>query len=88
LRECLLLQLERAGRTESLEYRIVRDFMDALASGASGNCPRHRLLHRRSAGGHGPHRAFGTASGRAYLPDANHTYCPKFLCKSPATIML
>lgn len=30
LRECLLLQLERAGRVETLEYRIVRDFMDAL----------------------------------------------------------
>jgi RNA polymerase sigma-54 factor len=30
LRECLLLQLERAGLQESLEYRIVRDYMDAL----------------------------------------------------------
>ncbi|HUC84095.1 MAG TPA: hypothetical protein VL970_02800, partial [Candidatus Acidoferrales bacterium] len=30
LRECLLLQLERAGQQESLEYRIVRDYMDAL----------------------------------------------------------
>ena len=30
LRECLLLQLERAGKQESLEYRIVRDFMEAL----------------------------------------------------------
>jgi RNA polymerase sigma-54 factor len=30
LRECLMLQLERAGKTDSLEYRIVRDFMDAL----------------------------------------------------------
>jgi RNA polymerase sigma-54 factor len=30
LRECLLLQLERAGRQESLEYRIVRDFMNEL----------------------------------------------------------
>jgi RNA polymerase sigma-54 factor len=30
LRECLLLQLERAGRVETLEFRIVRDFMDAL----------------------------------------------------------
>jgi RNA polymerase sigma-54 factor len=30
LRECLLLQLERAGRQESLEYRIVRDFMSEL----------------------------------------------------------
>ena len=30
LRECLLLQLERKGQQESLEYRIVRDFMEAL----------------------------------------------------------
>jgi RNA polymerase sigma-54 factor len=30
LRECLMLQLERAGKTDSLEYRIVRDYMDAL----------------------------------------------------------
>lgn len=30
LRECLMLQLERAGQQDSLEYRIVKDFMDAL----------------------------------------------------------
>ena len=30
LRECLLLQLERAGKQDSLECRIVSDFMDAL----------------------------------------------------------
>jgi RNA polymerase sigma-54 factor len=30
LRECLMLQLERAGQKETLEYRIVSDFMDAL----------------------------------------------------------
>src|SRR6185436_1495061 len=30
LRECLLLQLERAGQQSSLEYRIVNEFMDAL----------------------------------------------------------
>ena len=30
LRECLLLQLQRTGQQESLEYRIVHDFMDAL----------------------------------------------------------
>jgi RNA polymerase sigma-54 factor len=30
LRECLMLQLERADMQETLEYRIVRDFMDAL----------------------------------------------------------
>jgi RNA polymerase sigma-54 factor len=30
LRECLLLQLERSGKKESLEYRIVHDHMEAL----------------------------------------------------------
>ncbi len=30
LRECLMLQLERAGQQESLEYRIIRDYMEAL----------------------------------------------------------
>jgi RNA polymerase sigma-54 factor len=30
LRECLLLQLQRANNQNSLEYRIVHDFMDAL----------------------------------------------------------
>jgi RNA polymerase sigma-54 factor len=30
LRECLLLQLERIGQQNSLEYRIVNEFMDAL----------------------------------------------------------
>jgi RNA polymerase sigma-54 factor len=30
LRECLLLQLERAGKDSTLEYRIIRDHMEAL----------------------------------------------------------
>jgi RNA polymerase sigma-54 factor len=30
LRECLLLQLERAGDQESVEYKIIHDYMDAL----------------------------------------------------------
>ena len=30
LRECLMLQMERAGSEKTVEYRIVRDFMDAL----------------------------------------------------------
>jgi RNA polymerase sigma-54 factor len=30
LRECLIIQLERAGEQDSLEYRIIRDFMEAL----------------------------------------------------------
>ena len=30
LRECLMIQLERSSQTETLEYRIIRDYMDAL----------------------------------------------------------
>jgi RNA polymerase sigma-54 factor len=30
LRECLMLQLERSGQTDTLEYRIIRDHMEAL----------------------------------------------------------
>jgi RNA polymerase sigma-54 factor len=30
LRECLLIQLERSGQTDTLEYRIIRDHMEAL----------------------------------------------------------
>lgn len=30
LRECLMLQLERAGRTTALEYKILDEYMDAL----------------------------------------------------------
>ena len=30
LRECLMLQLERIGQKESLEYRIIQDYMEAL----------------------------------------------------------
>ena len=30
LQECLLLQLQRSGREETLEYRIIHDYMDAL----------------------------------------------------------
>ena len=30
LRECLMLQLERSGQQQTLEYRIVSDFMEAL----------------------------------------------------------
>ncbi len=30
LRECLMLQLERRGQQETMEYRIIRDYMEAL----------------------------------------------------------
>ncbi len=41
LRECLMLQLERAGRQESPEYRIVRDHMEALGKRRFPEIARH-----------------------------------------------
>ncbi|HTI69080.1 MAG TPA: RNA polymerase factor sigma-54 [Candidatus Limnocylindria bacterium] len=41
LRECLMLQLERAGRTESIEYKMLRDHMDALGKRRFPEIARH-----------------------------------------------
>ncbi len=41
LRECLMLQLERAGRQESPEYRIVREHMEALGKRRFPEIARH-----------------------------------------------
>jgi RNA polymerase sigma-54 factor len=41
LRECLMLQLERAGRQESSEYRILRDHMEALGKRRFPEIARH-----------------------------------------------
>jgi len=41
LRECLLLQMQRAGMTDTLEYRIVRDHMDALSRRRVPELARH-----------------------------------------------
>lgn len=41
LRECLMLQLERADRQESLEYRILRDHFEALGKRRFPEIARH-----------------------------------------------
>jgi RNA polymerase sigma-54 factor len=41
LRECLLLQLERMGKTNLLEYRIIRDHMEALGKHRYPEIARH-----------------------------------------------
>lgn len=74
LRECLMLQLERAERRECLEYTIIRDYFDALG--------RRRLPEMAKALG----RTLGEIQqslvriahleprpGREFLPD-NHSY--------------
>ena len=79
LRECLLLQLERADRKDTLEYQIVDQyFMDALGKRRLPEIARG-LGHQRgrSAGAHGAHRPSGTAPGRAFLPDNDQYILPE-----------
>ena len=78
LRECLLLQLERDGKQETLEYRIVRDFMDALGK---------RRIPEIARGTNQPvetvQDALGRIArleprpGRAYLPDNDQYVLPE-----------
>jgi RNA polymerase sigma-54 factor len=41
LRECLMLQLERIGKQNTMEYRIIRDHMDALGKHRFPEIARH-----------------------------------------------
>jgi RNA polymerase sigma-54 factor len=84
LRECLMLQLERAGKQESLEYRIVRDFMDALGKRRIPEIARGTGCSVDEA-----QAAIGRIGrleprpGRAFLPDANQYILPEvFVHKS------
>jgi RNA polymerase sigma-54 factor len=78
LRECLVLQLERAGRQDSLEYRIVRDFMDALG--------KRRIPEIARGTGHTVEEVQDALArigrleprpGRAFLPDTDHYVLPE-----------
>ncbi len=78
LRECLALQLERAGRQDSLEYRIVRDFMEALG--------KRRIPEIARGTGFSVDEvqdALGRIGrleprpGRAFLPDTDHYVLPE-----------
>jgi RNA polymerase sigma-54 factor len=78
LRECLVLQLERTGRQDSLEYRIVRDFMDALG--------KRRIPEIARGTGYTVEEvqdALGRIGrleprpGRAFLPDTDHYVLPE-----------
>jgi RNA polymerase sigma-54 factor len=84
LRECLMLQLERTGKQESLEYRIVRDFMDALGKRRIPEIARGTGCSVEEA-----QAAIGRIGrleprpGRAFLPDANQYILPEvFVQKS------
>ncbi|MGA2852848.1 MAG: RNA polymerase factor sigma-54 [Verrucomicrobiota bacterium] len=84
LRECLLLQLERAGRQETLEYRIVRDFMNELG--------KRRIPEIARATCHSIEDVQATLAriarleprpGRAFLPDTDQYVLPEvFVQKS------
>jgi RNA polymerase sigma-54 factor len=78
LRECLLLQLERASRQDSLEYRIVRDYMDALgkrripeiARGTGCSLEEVQLALGRIG-------RLEPRPGRAFLPGTNQYILPE-----------
>jgi RNA polymerase sigma-54 factor len=78
LRECLLLQLERAGQKNTLEYRIVDEFMDALgkrripeiARGTGQSVDDVQAALERIA-------RLEPRPGRAFLPDNDQYILPE-----------
>jgi RNA polymerase sigma-54 factor len=78
LRECLMLQLERSGQTETLEYRIVRDFMDALGKRRIPEIARgtnHSVEEVQES--LGKIARLEPRPGRAFLPDADQYVLPE-----------
>jgi len=78
LRECLMLQLERAGRQDTLEYRIIREFMEALG--------KRRIPELARATGHSLDdvqealeriKTLEYHPGRAFLPDDDQYVLPE-----------
>src|SRR5688572_4123375 len=78
LRECLMLQLERDGRQDSIEYRIVNQFMDALgkrrlpeiARGVGESVDEIQKAVARIA-------LLEPRPGRAFLPDNDQFIMPE-----------
>jgi RNA polymerase sigma-54 factor len=78
LRECLLLQLERSGQRNTLEYRIVDEFMDALgkrripeiARGTGQSVDDVQAALERIA-------RLEPRPGRAFLPDNDQYILPE-----------
>jgi RNA polymerase sigma-54 factor len=84
LRECLMIQLEREGQQETLEYRIVRDFMEALGKRRIPEIARGTELTVEEV-----QEALARIArleprpGRAYLPDNDQYVLPEvFVQKS------
>jgi RNA polymerase sigma-54 factor len=78
LRECLMLQLERTGRDKTLEYRIIRDFMDALGKRKLPEIARGLAIsvdQVQVAVGRIAHLEFHP--GREFLPDNDRYISPE-----------
>ncbi len=82
LRECLLLQLDRSGQQDTLEYRIVRDFMEALGKRRIPEIARgtnhtvEEVQHAMARIGRLEPRP-----GRAFLPDTEQFILPEVFVK-------
>ncbi len=78
LRECLLLQMERAGSEKTVEYRIVRDFMDALTKRKMPEIARGlELTVEQVQEAVQRITCLEAHPGRAYLPDDERYVLPE-----------
>jgi RNA polymerase sigma-54 factor len=78
LRECLLLQLERIKQQDSLEYAIVRDFMDALGKRRIPEIARgtnHTIVEVQES--LAKIARLEPRPGRAFLPDTDQYVLPE-----------
>src|ERR1017187_7125244 len=87
LQECLLCQLERSGQEKTLEYRIVKDYMDALGKRRIPEIARGTGCEVDEV-----QEALGRIArleprpGRAFLPDNDHYVLPEvFVRKTGST---
>jgi len=86
LRECLMLQLERVGRQDTLEYRIINEFMDALGKRRIPELSRstgqslddiQEALERI--------KTLEPRPGRAFLPDNDQYILPEVFVQQNGT---
>ncbi len=78
LRQCLMIQLERKGQQETLEYRIIRDFMEALGKRRIPEIARgtgHDVDDVQESLGKIAH--LEPRPGRAFLPDTEQYVSPE-----------
>jgi RNA polymerase sigma-54 factor len=78
LQECLLLQLERSARQNTLEYRIVRDYMEALGKRRIPEIARGLGITAEEAQTALSHIAqLEPRPGREFLPDTERFILPE-----------